>query len=46
MRRCMLYSVGSGKTSKAERCVMIKAGAVFTDKLYPSINAFDKLLKD
>jgi len=46
MRRCMLYSVGSGKASKADCCVIIKAGVVFTDKLYPSRNASDKLLKD
>lgn len=42
----MLYSVGSGKISKAGCCVVIKAGAVFTDKLYPGRNTSDKLLKD
>jgi hypothetical protein len=46
MRKCMLCSVGSGKISKADCCVIVNVGAVFTDKLYPSRNSSDKLLKD
>jgi len=44
--RCMLNSVGSGKTSEADCFVIIKAGAVFTDKHFPGSNKSDKLLKD
>jgi len=42
----MLDSVGSGKTSKADCLVIIKTGAVFTDKHYPGRNKSDKLLED